>query len=188
MLSEGNDISLLTRRCKKLVGVSDGFKKYKKEQILEIEKQLLMLEKGRLTKQKVQENILGQMIRDSRVAKVDKGIVGLRQQTELVRERNYQRSDFQQQVQLYNQMENAFEVHLHSLQSKNVFHFKDLLDYHRLILSEGLVLEPADAEAVVVFLKWIKPAAMNKNEKYFLKVLARFYYDAQIVSPGYFIF
>ena len=63
---------------------------------------------------------------------------------------------------------------------------KDIIDYHRLVLSEGVCLTSKDAMNVVVFLQWVGPSLLRPPERIVLRVLKRFYIDTKLIDESIF--
>jgi len=179
-------LEVLTDRCNTLTNQRYRFRKVKADQIANFERKMLALEQDRISKNCLQKNILSQLAKNSNVRKVDAGASQIRKGTAVAQAAYLNRPEYKLHLGFYSKLLAQYESNLQLIQAKLIIPFKDILDYHRLILLEGACLGQKDAENALSYLKTLQALRFKSTEKTLLGILTKFYCESGIVEKGFF--
>ena len=207
------DLDLLTSRCNHIINQVSDFNKVSHRQVGLIEKRLLLQENNLLftAQQKEDElmkgfrrrqNITGRSLTNRTTDKSSLGLTGRMSRLDKSRcqsftsrfERNSSKSesstlnkDFKEHAQFYSRLFNMYRAQVGLLIPFILNAFKDILEYHRLLISEGACFNYTDVKNVVAYLKSLRLEKLKAPEREFLRVILIFYRDQTgIAEEDYF--
>lgn len=145
-----NGMEKLKSKVKQLIQDTNKFQKMRKSQDEELASKLDCIEKDRIFKGKIQHRILSKLLVDKPMS--IHHIKEMRELSEKHRVSLYLHSEYKECLEFFKRWENYFEVQAHRFSLRGLKVFKDLLEYHRILLFEGACFTEKDAENVDIFL------------------------------------
>jgi hypothetical protein len=111
---------------------------------------MISIEKDRIFKGKIQHRILSKLLAEKPMS--IHHIKEMRILSEKHRVNLYLTEEYKECLEFFKRWENYFEVQAHRFSLRGLKVFKDLLEYHRILLFEGACFTEKDTENVDIFL------------------------------------
>ena len=180
----------LTKKCQKLVHHILEFRKSSNKQVSLIQKQLLTQENRQLDPKRSNEDMLSKMARQTRAA--SSFTISSRTARNTSAKSNIQtyvilEKDFRSHATFYSMFLSHFQAHVAVMTDFFVSFFKNITEYLRMVISEGVCFNFCDAQNILAYMKSVKTSRINQSEKKIFKLLMTFFTDqAGIVSEDFF--
>lgn len=177
----------LQKKVKNLAAMAKMFKNVKKLQSDDLEQKILTIEKDRIFKAKIQSRVLTNLLKKHPIAATNH-INLMRKESEEFRKKNYQSKKFMNCLKFFKVWEEYFENEANRMSIKCLKLFRDVLEYHRMLLFEGSTFIERDATNVYTFLEAKGMLMMDEDDSYreeevmFLRILQSFYRELCILE------
>ena len=197
----------LSQRVQKLVKVARCFEDLRKRKANELEEQMLTMEKDRLFKNKILKRKFSELLEQK--PNSAHHIRDMRTLGEAHRRGLYRKKVYLQSFEMFRRAEKFYEIHALRMSLKCLKVFKDILEYHRLLLFEGASFTQRDSDNLYGYLEAnnmiqlmsnydrngsvkvgedseklerIKHRVLNDAEIEFLEILQKFYLEKCMID------
>ena len=162
--------------CTQLSYLARKFESVSNRQAADAERMLINIENSRQIKINIKKQLLNSI--SSMPVSHRSDARQIRRKAEQSQNQIFKTKAFKDQVRFYSRLLKEFEYVLHALHFNSVMPFKDVIEYHRLVLAEGTLMTVKDGSMAIEYLKaCLKSKMMNEAEKSLIDVIAAYYRD-----------